>query len=63
MTFWDSIFLGCIVAYWDSENKKELTVGIIQCPKRFHQTTTLGLIGPKEGKEIKSHGMKDKGPI
>jgi hypothetical protein len=51
------------VAYWDSENKKELTVGIIQCPKRFHQTTTLGLIGPKEGKEIKSHGMKDKGPI
>jgi hypothetical protein len=41
----------------------DLTLGIIQYPKRFRQTIALGLIGPKEGGEIETHGMKDKGPI
>ncbi len=47
---------------WDNENKRNLTFGIIQCPKRFRQTIALRLIGPKEGEEIETHGMKDKGP-
>jgi hypothetical protein len=51
------------VAYWDNENKRELTLGITQCPKRFHETTIFGLVGLKEGREIKTHGMKDKGLI
>jgi hypothetical protein len=51
------------MTYWDNENKRELTIGITQCPKRFCQIPALELIGLKEGRKIETHGTKDKWPI